>query len=304
MNVLVTGGAGFIGTALVESLVARGHRVAVVDDGSTGTPARVCAEATLHEADVTRADLATAFAAAAPAAVIHLAARTNVAASVGNPADAAAVNVGGTVNVLAQCAAHGVRRFVFASTGGALYGDSAPLPTTEDQPPAPVSPYGASKAAAEASVTSLRPSAGMRYAILRYGNVFGPGPGAHGGPGVVAVFARAMLDGVRPVVYGDGLQTRDYLYVGDAVEAALGALGMAGDGVFNIGTGTARTVRAVFDAVARAVGYAGDPVYAEARPGEVRHSCLDSRRAARVLGWAPQVPFAEGVDRTVAQMRP
>ena len=303
MNILVTGGAGFIGAALVERLVGAGHRVAVVDDCSTGIADRVCARATLHEADIAGPELGAVFAAAAPQAVFHLAARTSVAGSVSAAGRDAAVNVCGTVHVLEHCAAHGVRRFVFGSTGGALYGDPAPLPTPEDHPPAPVSPYGASKLAGEAYVATMSRLAGMRYTILRYGNVYGPGQGARGEAGVVAAFARAMLEGVRPAVHGDGRQQRDYVYVGDAVEAGLRALDGEGDGVFNIGTGRARTVREVFEAVAAAAGHGGEPEHREARPGEVRRSCLDPRRAGRVLGWRARVPFAEGIGRTVGAMR-
>ncbi len=300
MNILVTGGAGFIGSALVERLVAAGHRVTVVDDGSSGRPERVSAGATLHEADVAAADLGAAFRAAAPEAVVHLAARSSIAESVREPVRHAAVNVCGTVNVLEQSVAHGVGRFVFGSTGGALYGDAAPLPTPESHPPQPLSPYGASKAAAEAHVAAMGRLAGLRWTVLRYGNVYGPGQAAGGASGVVAAFARAMLDGVRPVIHGDGRQTRDYVYIDDIVEAHLRVLDAGADGVFNLGTGKARTVREVFEAVARAAGYCGAPVHAPARPGEQRRSCLDVRRAGRDLGWTPRVSFADGIDRTLA----
>ena len=300
MNVLVTGGAGFIGSALVERLVAAGHRVAVIDDCSSGTPERVSAGAALHEADIATADLGAAFRSAAPQTVVHLAARSSVAESVRAPGRNAAVNVCGTVNLLEQCMAHGVGRFVFASTGGALYGDGAPLPTPESHPPAPVSPYGASKAAAEAYVGAMGRAAGMRCTTLRYGNVYGPGQAAGGEAGVVAAFARAMLEGVRPVIYGDGRQARDYVYVDDVVEAHLAVLDEDGEGVFNLGTGRARTVREVFEAVAGAARYEGEPVHAPARSGDLRRSCLDAGRAKRVLGWRPRVAFADGIGRTVA----
>lgn len=294
MDVLVTGGAGFIGSALVAGLLAAGHRVTVVDDLSTGNPARVDRRAAIVEADVGSADLAGAFA-TAPEAVFHLAAQSSVGESVRAPLRTAAVNVSATVNLLEQCAAHGVRRFVFGSTGGALYGDPAPLPTPEDHPPSPVSPYGASKAAAESFVAAMSRAAGMRFTILRYANVYGPGEAARAS--VVTAFCRAVLDGVRPVIHGDGLQQRDYVYVDDVVEANLRALEWRDGGVFNIGTGTARTVRQVFDAVAAAAGYRGGPAFAEARPAEVRDSCLDVRRAQRLLGWSARVPFGEGIQR-------
>ena len=304
MNIVVTGGAGFIGAALVARLVEAGHRVVVVDDCSTGSASRVCAGVGFHLADIASSGLAAAFALSSPQAVFHFAARAGVAGAGACGAEEAAANVRGTCNVLEQCAASGVRRIVFASTGGALYGDTVPLPTPEDHPPAPLSPYGASKVACEACVVSMSALSGMRYTILRYGNVYGPGRGVRGGPGVVTAFARAMLEGTRPVVYGDGRHERDYVYVDDAVEAALCALRTQADGVFNIGTGTARTVHEVFETVCGAVGYRGEPDHVRMRPGEVRRSCLDARRAGQALRWRARVQFSEGVERTVLSLRP
>ena len=304
MNVLVTGGAGFIGAALVARLVEAGHCVTAIDDCSAGSASHVCAGAGFHHADVATPALSGAFASCAPEAVVHLAAHTRVAGPPAGLAAEAAANVRGTLNVFAHCAAGGVRHLVFASSGGALYGDGAPRPTPEDHPPAPVSPYGASKAAGEAWVRALGRRTGMRCTVLRYANVYGPGRPGHAAPDVVTTFARAMLEGRRPVVYGDGGSERDYVHVDDAVEAAVRALGYGRGGVFNIGTGTARSVGEVFEALAGATGYEGRPVHAPARPGELRRSCLDARRAARVLGWRARVGFAEGVEGTVRAMGP
>ena len=303
MNVLVTGGAGFIGRPLVERLTAGGHRVAVVDDGSGGDVRRLHGVSAFLRADVADADLGAFLASTKPEAVVHLAARTDVGESLRAPCRGAEVNVCGTVNVLEHSLAAGVRRFVLASSGGALYGDSAPRPTPETCPARPLSPYGASKAAAEAYVLAMSPPGGMRYTILRYGNVYGPGRGMSGGPGVVSAFGRAMLLGERPVIYGDGLNERDYVHVSDVVKAHLCALHADRDGVFNIGTGTARTVLDVFAAVARAAGFGGDPVHTGARAGEQRRSCLDVSRARRVFGWKAVVPFETGVAETVASLR-
>ena len=303
MNVLITGGAGFIGSALTARLAAEGHRLAVVDDGSTGYLPRLRHAGALHppgllELDISGrgAELRDFFAAAQPDAVIHLTARANVPDSLADPVGVAAVNVCGTVNVLRQSLAFGVRRFVFASTGGALYGDSAPRPTPETAPPAPLSPYGASKAAAEVYVKSMSRLGAMPYTILRYGNVYGPG---QGGAGVVGAFARAMLDGARPMIHGDGLNERD-----DVVQANRLALRMRGDGIFNIATGTALTVRQVFESVARAAGYRGEPAYGAARRGDLRHCRLDVTLARRDLRWWPQVPFERGIQQTVYSIRP
>ena len=303
MNVLVTGGAGFVGAALVRRLVAAGHRVSVVDDCSGGCAARIDAGAALFKADIVRDDLAAVFAEAAPEAVLHFAALSAVGESVARPCESAAVNVCGTVRVLERSAARGVGRFVLASSGGALYGERAPVPTPEEAAPAPASPYGASKGAAELFTVSMCRLAGVRATILRYGNVYGPGDELRGEPGVVAAFARAMLDGVPPVVHGDGLQERDFVHVDDAAAAGLAALEAGGGGVFNIASGRSRSVRDVFRAVASATGYAGAPVHAPARPGDLRRVRLDVRRAREVLGWAAGVRFAEGVARTVGAMR-
>ena len=303
MNVLVTGGAGFLGAALVRRLVAAGHRVTVVDDCSTGRAARVDAGAALFKADIVEDDLSAAFAEAAPGAVLHFAARSGVAGSVARPGECAAVNVCGTVRVLERAAAAGAGRFVLASSGGTLYGDGAPRPTPEDQTPAPVSPYGASKAAAELFAVSMCRLAGMRGTILRFGNVYGQGDELRREPGVVAAFASAMLDGLSPALHGDGLQERDFVHVDDAVAAALAALDANADGAFNVAGGSPRTMRDVFASVAAATGHGGAPMRAPARAGDLRRTCLDVRRARDVLGWTAEVPFGEGVARTVAGMR-
>ncbi len=300
---MVTGGAGFIGAALVGRLVTAGHRVSVVDDCSSGCAARVEAAATLHRADIVNDDLAAVFACAAPEAVLHFAAQSGVAESVARPCENAMVNVCGTARVLERCAAHGVARFVLASTGGALYGEGTGAAAREDAAPAPVSPYGASKAAAELYTVSLSRLAGMRWTILRYANVYGAGDERRREPGVVTAFARAMLDGAAPAVHGDGLQERDFVHVDDAVEAVLAALQAEGDGTYNIASGRSRTVREVFAAVAAAAGYEGVAVRAAARPGAVRRSRLDVGRAREVLGWTARVDFGEGVERTVQSLR-
>ena len=303
MNVLVTGGAGFIGSHIVDRLIAEGHTVAVVDVLATGTRANLNPEAALYEIDIRSPALAAAFEAARPEAVFHIAAHASVSESVRDPMHDAEVNVLGTLNVLQQCVAYGVGRIVFSSTGGALYGEPEHLPADEEHPVRPLSPYGASKDAAEAYVRTLCSLSGIRYTILRYGNVYGPRQDPFGEAGVVAIFASAMMQGRRPVIFGDGSHERDYVYVDDVVQANVLALARDEDGVFNIGTGQGATVAQVFDALAGATDFGGSPEHAAERPGDVHRIYLDVRRAERELGWRAAVPLGEGIRRTVDAMR-
>ena len=303
MNVLVTGGAGFIGSHLVDRLIADGHSVAAVDILATGKRANVNPQAALYEIDIRSPALAAAFEAARPEVVFHVAAHASVSESVRDPMHDAEVNVLGTLNVLQQCAAYGVGRFVFSSTGGALYGEPERLPADEEHPVSPLSPYGASKDAAEAYVRTLCSLSGIRYTILRYGNVYGPRQDPFGEAGVVAIFANAMMGGRPPTIFGDGSHERDYVYVDDVVRANVLALTQAEDGVYNIGTGEGTTVAQVFDALAGATDYGGDPEHAAERPGDVHRIYLDVRRAERGLGWRASVSLEEGIRCTVDAMR-
>ena len=303
MNVLVTGGAGFIGSHLVDTLIADGHSVAAVDILATGKRENVNPQATLYEIDIRSPALAAAFEAARPEVVFHVAAHASVSESVRDPMHDAEVNVLGTLNVLQQCAAYGVGRFVFSSTGGALYGEPERLPADEEHPVSPLSPYGASKAAAEAYVQTHCALSGIHYTILRYGNVYGPRQDPFGEAGVVAIFADAMMHGRPPTIFGDGSHERDYVYVDDVVRANVLALAQAEDGVYNIGTGEGTTVAQVFDALAGATDYSGNPEHAAERPGDVHRIYLDVRRAERGLGWRAAVSLEEGIRCTVDAMR-
>ena len=303
MNVLVTGGAGFIGSHIVDRLIADGHSVGAVDNLAIGKRANVNPQAALYEIDIRSPALAAAFEAARPEVVFHVAAHASVSESVRDPMHDAEVNVLGTLNVLQQCAAYGVGRFVFSSTGGALYGEPERLPADEEHPVSPLSPYGASKDAAEAYVRTLCSLSGIRYTILRYGNVYGPRQDPFGEAGVVAIFASAMMRGQRPTIFGDGSHERDYVYVDDVVHANVLALTQAEDGVYNIGSGEGTTVAQVFDALAGATDYDGSPEHAAERPGDVHRIYLDVRRAERELGWRAVVSLEEGIRRTVDAMR-
>ncbi len=295
MRALVTGGAGFIGSHLVDALLAHGAGVAVIDDLSSGRRDRVPEAATLHVADVADAGaIATVCAEERPDVVFHLAAQVDVRRSVGDPVRDARVNVGGTASVLEAARAAGARRLLLASTGGALYGETDELPTPESAPLAPFSPYGASKAAAELYCGLYDRLHGLSTLALRFGNVYGPRQDPHGEAGVIAIFAGAAADGRTVTVYGDGSQTRDYVYVGDVVAGFLAAADADLTGAVNIGTGLETTVLELVEALGVQMQLA------PARAGEVARSCLDVRRAAEALGWRAEVALAEGLERTVA----
>lgn len=293
---LVTGGAGFIGSHLVDALLAEGWDVAVIDDLSSGRAANVPAGARLHQIDIVeREQLHRAIEEARPEAIFHLAAQASVVASVEDPLRDCAVNVEGTLNVLDAAAKLGAP-VVFSSTGGALYGDEAPMPTAEERIPAPLSPYGASKWAAEAYVNTWSLSGGIPHAVCRLGNVYGPRQSPHGEAGVVAIFSHRIHVGEAPTLYGHGKPTRDYVYVGDVVRALRAASGHRG--TYNVATGVETDVRTIWDELQRAAGTQIEPRLADLRPGELQHSCLDASRAERELGWRADVPIAEGLRRT------
>jgi UDP-glucose 4-epimerase len=309
MNCLVTGGAGFIGSHVVDALVARGDQVTVVDNLSSGRRSNLtgaeAAGAVLHVADVRDGGaLAEIFAASRPEVVFHLAAQIDVRHSVESPTDDARANVLGTIEVLEACRAAGVRRVVNTSTGGGLYGDASVIPTPEDHPIRPLAPYGQGKYAAEGYCELYTRLHGLATVSLRYGNVYGPRQDVHGEAGVVAIFCGCAVEGRRPTVFGDGSQTRDWVEVGDVARANL----IAGDaeaftGPVNIGTGQEIPVLEVLDTLARVHGGAGnamEPEFAPARAGEVMRSCLDVSRAHSELGWTAEIELPAGLSRVLA----
>lgn len=295
-SAIVTGGAGFIGSHLVDALLAQGRRVSVIDDLSSGKESRVAAGAELMRIDIVdREAVLAAVARAAPDAVFHLAAQASVTASVQDPLRDLQVNVAGTLNVL-DAAVAARAPVVFTSTGGALYGDAAPLPTDETWPPQPLSPYGASKLAAEAYVNTWALSSGVPNAICRLGNVYGPRQSPHGEAGVVAIFSGCIYEGRAPKIFGHGKPTRDYVYVEDVVSALIAASGRSG--TYNIATSVESDVATLWRELKELSGSELEPQLADLRPGELQKSRLDIGRAQRELGWRPQVGIAEGLRRT------
>jgi UDP-glucose 4-epimerase len=295
-SAIVTGGAGFIGSHVVDALLAGGYAVTVVDDLSSGKADRVAAGAQLREMDIVDLPALEALAAEVrPSAIFHLAAQASVVVSVENPGRDCEVNVKGTLNVV-EVARRAGAPVVFTSTGGALYGDDAPMPTGEQRIPAPLSPYGASKWAAEAYVNTWSLSSGIPHAVCRLGNVYGPRQSPHGEAGVVAIFAHHLHTDQAPKLYGHGKPTRDYVYVGDVVSALLAAAGKAG--TYNIATSVETDVATIWTELSAAAGKRIEPQLADLRPGELEHSCLDASLAERELGWRPRVPIVEGLRLT------
>jgi UDP-glucose 4-epimerase len=301
-SAVVTGGAGFIGSHVVDRLLAAGARVVAVDDLSTGRRENLPEGVDLHEADVRDPKAMRAIVAEVrPDAVIHLAARASVTRSVEEPEEDAAVNVGGTLAVLEAARRAGVQRFVYVSTGGALYGDTDLVPTPEDAPIAPLSPYGASKWAGELYCDLYARLHGMSTLTLRLANIYGPRQDPFGEAGVIAIFCQRLRAGQPPTVFGDGHQTRDYVFVGDVADATVQAADATASGALNVGTGTETSVLELVEGVRQAAG-ADDfqPEHGPERPGEVRRSCLDPSRAAEELSWRAGTALGEGLRATLA----
>jgi UDP-glucose 4-epimerase len=303
-RILITGGAGFIGSTVADLFLASGWDVAVIDDLSSGRRENVPAGARFYPCDVRSAAAAEVVLRERPRVLCHHAAQIDVRRSMADPRHDADVNVGGLLNLMeAAVRAGSVEQVLFASSGGALYGDTDRLPTGEDHPMRPVSHYGASKAASELHLGVYRAGHGTRVAALRYANVYGPRQDPHGEAGVVAIFCGRLLEGRPCNVYGDGGQTRDYVFVGDVARANLLAAERRHDGALNVGTGVETDVNALYAHVARAAGVALPAERGPARPGEQRRSCLDPAAAAAALGWRPEVALADGLARTLDWFR-
>ncbi|HLH69249.1 MAG TPA: NAD-dependent epimerase/dehydratase family protein [Candidatus Dormibacteraeota bacterium] len=302
MRVLLTGGAGFIGSHIADALVERGDEVVVIDDLSTGCRENLNPGVRFHQMDVRSPEAARLVHELRPDIVCHHAAQVSVSRSVREPRLDAEVNLMAALGLL-EATRHVGARFVFASTGGALYGDAAVLPTPESYPAWPISPYGVSKLAFEHYLHCYAVQHEISYVALRYANVYGPRQSPHGEAGVVAIFCQRLLAGERPVIHGDGRQTRDYVYISDVVRANLAAMDATVSGHFNVGTGRQVDVNHLFQLIAERVGTGIEAVHGPPRPGDQRTSALDPSLIAERLGWRPQVGLEQGLEETVAWFR-
>jgi UDP-glucose 4-epimerase len=302
-RILITGGAGFIGSTIADRFLGAGWDVAVLDDLSSGKRENVPAAARFYPCDVRSAAAAEAVEKERPDVLCHHAAQIDVRRSMSDPRYDVDVNVGGLVNLLGAAARAGVRHVLFASSGGAAYGETDRIPTPEDEPTRPVSVYGASKAASEIYLGVWRAAHGMTVSALRYGNVYGPRQDPHGEAGVVAIFAGRLLRGEPCTVNGEGTQTRDYVFVEDVARANLLAAERRHDGALNVGTGVETDVNRIYRVLADAAGVAAPPLHGPAKAGEQRRSCVDPSAAARALGWRPEVSLEAGLARTLEWFR-
>ncbi|MGV8040900.1 MAG: NAD-dependent epimerase/dehydratase family protein [Thermoanaerobaculaceae bacterium] len=297
-TVCVTGGAGFIGSHVADALVAAGHRVLIVDDLSSGRKENVPTGAELHALDIRSPEAAALVRDAGVEVLVHHAAQMDVRRSVADPVFDASVNVVGTLNLLEAGRRGVLRQVVFASTGGAMYGEQDYFPADEEHPARPVSPYGVAKLSVERYLYFFHVEYGLDATCLRYANVYGPRQNPHGEAGVVAIFLDRLLSGRQATINGDGLQTRDYVFVADVVAANLAAVGRPGFGIFNVGTGIETDVVQLYQGLATATGIDRPAVHGPAKSGEQKRSCITAAKLERELGVRVTVPMAEGLRRT------
>lgn len=303
MKVMVTGGAGFIGSHLVDRLIQEGHEAVVVDNLSTGKRKHVNRAARFYKLDVQSPRLERVFRKERPSVLMHLAAQMDIRRSVEDPIFDAQSNILGTINVLEQAVRHGSRKVVFASSGGAIYGEQEVFPAPESHPTRPLSPYGISKLAGEFYLAYYQQYTGIQYVSLRYSNVYGPRQDPHGEAGVVAIFTQKMLSGEQPIVNGTGRQTRDFVFVEDVVDAHLAVMGKDVQGCYNVGVGEETSINELFGMLTDLTKSGSKQVHGPAKKGEQARSVVDSTKLRQELGWEPRTPLSEGLSRTVEFFR-
>jgi UDP-glucose 4-epimerase len=303
MKILVTGGAGFIGSHVAERYLADGWEAAVVDDLSSGRRDNVPADAAFYELDIRDAEFGEIVAAERPDVISHHAAQMDVRVSTTQPAFDADVNIVGSIKVVEAALAAGVKKFIFASTGGAVYGEPDAIPVNEETPARPISQYGCSKLAVERYLYLYNVQRGLNYVALRYPNVYGPRQDPHGEAGVTAIFALKMFDGEPCTIYGDGTESRDYVYIDDVVNAHALAADSDFNGILCVGSGKETTVPQIFEGLSALTGNDVGPRREPLRPGEIHRICISGAKAKEVLGWEPKVPFEEGLARLVEHIK-
>jgi UDP-glucose 4-epimerase len=299
MKVLVTGGAGFIGSHLVDRLVQEGNQVVVIDNLSTGKRKQVNKKAQFYKMDIRSKRIERVFRKERPLIVVHLAAQMNVRLSTEDPVFDAEVNILGTINLLEHAVKHGVRKVSFASSGGAVYGEQEVFPAAESHRTDPMSPYGISKLAGEKYLAYYTNTTGLRHVVLRFGNVYGPRQEPEGEAGVIAIFSKLMLEGGQPIINGTGKQTRDFVYVDDVVESIMATIGEDIQGIFNVGTGQESTVNECYGIIKELTNSSCKDLYGAAKKGEQFRSVLDVKRLREGFDWEPQVSLPEGLKMTV-----
>ncbi|MDP2930661.1 MAG: SDR family oxidoreductase [bacterium] len=299
MKILVTGGAGFIGSHLVDKLIEKGHKVIVIDDLSTGKRENLNEKARFYKIDVCDLKISKIFGREKPEIIFHMAAQINVRKSIEEPMKDAMINILGSLNLLENSKKFNIKKFIFASTGGAIYGEVDIFPTPESYPELPISPYGICKLAIEKYLNYYYKVFGLPFVSLRFANVYGPRQNPKGEAGVIAIFCDKMLSGKQPVIHGDGRQIRDFTYVEDIVKASILAMEKNKTGIFNIGTAKENNINTVFKRIKKLTNSDCEEIHGSAQPGEQRKSCLNYSKAERELGWHPKYSLEKGLGMTV-----
>jgi UDP-glucose 4-epimerase len=303
MNICVTGGAGFIGSHVVDAYINQGHTVSVIDNLSSGKIVNINPKATFYQTDITSTEIDDIFAGEKFDILNHHAAQMDVRVSVRDPKFDAITNIIGGINLYESARKNGVKKIIFASSGGTVYGEQHYFPADENHTLHPVSPYGVSKLSNEHYLYYYKQEYGIDYVALRYGNVYGPRQNPHGEAGVVAIFTKKLLEQIQPVINGDGLNTRDYIYISDVVSANIAALSDELTGEFNVGTGIETTVNEIFDRLNELTGSRFKQFHGEHKPGEQRRSVISPAKLHLAAGWRSRISFAEGLAETVEYFR-